>query len=314
MVESAEETRCVTGRIFDIQRFSIHDGPGIRTTVFFKGCPLRCRWCHNPEGVRPEPQLSFQADLCIGCGECLSVCPNAVHVVTDDGEHVLERDRCTVCGRCAEACPSRALEVVGREADVAEIIEEVLRDSVFYETSGGGMTLSGGEPLMQIDLAEALLRAADEAGLHCAVETCGHVEYCCFQTVLPYVALFLYDVKETDPERHREFTGVPNDLILANLRRLHDDGARILVRCPIVPGFNDRPDHFAALARLSESLPRLLGFEIMPYHRLGSSKLRRLGLTPDDLAEVEPPDDEAVAAYVRALSERGVTVVNELRR
>jgi len=302
----------VSGSIFDIQRFSIHDGPGIRTTVFLKGCTLRCLWCHNPEGIRPEPQLSFLPERCIGCGYCARVCPNDAHRMDPERGHVLDRGRCTVCGACAEECYAGALELVGREATPRDVLDVVLRDRTFYETSGGGLTLSGGEPLMQVDFAEALLRAAKEAGLHCAVETCGHVGFDRFERLLPFVDLFLYDVKETDPARHADFTGASNDAILANLRALHERGASVLVRLPIVPGLNDRPDHFRAIAGLARELPGLLGFEVMPYHRLGTGKRERFGIGEDPLSHVQAPDAETVAGWVRELRELGVHVVNEV--
>ncbi len=290
-----------SGNIFDIQRFCVHDGPGIRTTVFLKGCTLRCLWCHNPEGVSAAPQFSFLPERCIGCGYCARVCPNEAHRMDPEKGHFLDRERCTVCGACVKECYAGALELVGRQATVAEVMETVLRDRTFYETSGGGMTLSGGEPLMQINFTEALLRAAAEAGVHRAVETCGYVGWDRFERVLPLVDLFLYDVKETDPVKHVEFTGAPNAGILANLRTLHDRGAAVLVRLPIVPGLNDRPDHFESLAALARELPGLRGFEVMPYHRLGSGKRERFGLEPDGLAHVETPDPETVSGWVQAL-------------
>ena len=300
-----------SGYIFDVQRFSIHDGPGIRTTVFLKGCTLRCVWCHNPEGVDAAPQLSFLPERCIGCGYCARVCPNDAHRVEPERGHVLDRERCTVCGACARECYAGALELVGREATVEEVLETVLRDRPFYERSGGGLTLSGGEPLMQIDFAEALLRGAKEEGLHCAVETCGYVDWGRFERLLPLVDLFLYDIKETDPARHAEYTGAPNEGILRNLRTLCARGAAVLVRLPIVPGLNDRPDHFRAVAAIARELPGLLGFEMMPYHRLGTGKRDRFGLAPDGLADTEAPDAATVAGWVRTLRELGVEVVHE---
>jgi len=303
----------LTGRLFDIQRFSVHDGPGIRTTVFFKGCPLRCLWCHNPEGIRMGDELSFLPDKCIGCGWCFSVCENHAHQMID-GQHVLDRDKCTICGRCAEKCHAAALEIVGRTATVEETLAEVLRDRPFYETSGGGMTLSGGEPLMQIDFAVALLQAAKGEGLHCAVETCGQVAWKCFERIVPYVDLFLFDIKETDTVRHEQYTGAGNEQILDNFRRLYDTGADILLRLPIVPGLNDRDEHFRAAAELVAQLPDLLGVEIMPYHRLGLSKRQRFGLPEDDqcLLEVDTPEPDTVAMWVRKLRGLGVNVINEL--
>jgi len=269
------------GRIFDIQRFSTHDGPGIRTTVFLKGCPLRCLWCHNPEGLSPDPQLSFSPEKCIGCGNCVALCPNHVHRLEPSGEgvvHVLNRERCRLCGTCANACVAGATEIVGRNVAVAEVMGEVLADRAFYGFSGGGLTLSGGEPMLQFDFSEALLRAAKGQGLHCCVETSGFAPRRHFESLLGLVDLFLYDYKETDPERHIEYTGVPNDLILENLRGLHAWGAQIALRCPIIPGLNDHEDHFAGIAALARQMPNLERIELVPYHPLGRGKIERLGM------------------------------------
>jgi len=298
----------ITGYVFDIQRFSIHDGPGIRTTVFMSGCPLRCVWCHNPEGMSRGPLLSFVAEKCVGCGYCFRVCPREAHRMADGASHVLDRAACRACGACAKECSGGALELAGREASVEEVLNEVRRDTAFYESSGGGMTLSGGEPLMQVDFTEALLAAAKADGLHCALETCGHVEYEAFRRVLPHVDLFLYDIKDTDPKRHRKHTGADNTRILANLRALHDAGADIMLRLPIVPGINDRKDHFEGVAALMRALPNLRGAEIMPYHRLGESKRGRFGLRLPAM-EVQPPSAETVESWKATLSDSGVRVV-----
>jgi len=298
----------LSGRVFDIQRFSIHDGPGIRTTVFLKGCPLRCIWCHNPEGISPDVDLSFIPGNCIGCGYCFRTCPNGAHRMEGD-RHVLDRSKCVKCGACTRECYAGALELVGRDMTVREVVDEVLRDKPFYETSDGGMTLSGGEPMMQIDFTEALLIAARENGLHCCVETCGCVEFSRFERVLPHVDLFLYDIKETDRQRHIEYTGAPNDRILSNVRKLHDLGARILLRLPVVPGLNDRDEHFEALAELARNMPRIEGAEIMPYHRLGVGKVERLGLSRDGLVDCAPPDKETQAQWAARLEQLGVKVI-----
>lgn len=294
----------VRGRIFDVQRFSIHDGPGIRTTVFMKGCPLRCPWCHNPESVFAESLLSFLAERCVGCGYCFRACRHGAHQMVE-GVHRLDRMRCHVCGNCARECYAGAVELAGREATVAEVLDEVLCDRPFYETSGGGMTLSGGEPLQQIEFASALLRAAKGQGLHTCVETCGYAEFDCFEQIFHCTDLFLYDIKETDDVRHREQTGASNELILDNLRALHDRGANVHVRAPLIPGVNQRPDHLEALARIAASLPNLLGVEIMPYHRLGSGKRQRFGL-PDNGPSPAPPDRAAVAQWCSFLKTRGI--------
>jgi len=280
-----------TGRIFNIQRFSLQDGPGIRTTVFLKGCSLRCLWCHNPEGLSPDPQPSFSPEKCIGCGDCVAACPNRVHRLEPSGEgviHVLDRRRCRWCGACAAACLSGAMEMVGRDLSVADVLREVLEDRAFYGPSGGGLTLSGGEPMLQFDFTAALLRAAKEHGLHCSLETSGFASRGRFEALLGLVDLFLYDYKETDPERHIEYTGVPSDLILENLRGLYSWGARIALRCPIVPGCNDREDHFAGIAALAREMPNLAGIELVPFHPLGRAKAERLGMASPDANASQP--------------------------
>ena len=263
----------VRGNIFGFQAFSVHDGPGIRTTVFFKGCPLKCLWCHNPEGISGQPLLSFARNLCIGCGTCMHLCPEVHQSI--DGVHVLDRSHCNLCRRCVDACPAGALEVVGRQMSAGEVVADLMRDQRYYLASGGGVTISGGEPLIQIDFAEAILQLLKPTGVHRAVETCGAVPFSSFERIVPHTDLFLYDVKETDPDRHLEYTGASLAPILDNLRRLRKLDADIIIRCPIIPSLNDRVEHFQALAAISLELDRPL--EFLPYHPLGASKSERMG-------------------------------------
>lgn len=291
---------CEKGAVFNIQKFSLNDGPGIRTTVFLKGCMLRCLWCHNPESHSPRPQLMLYAEKCIGCGECVRRCPNELHSFSEDGLHRIDRVSCTACGICAEGCAG-ALEIVGREASVEEILAEVEKDRRFYENSGGGLTVSGGEPLMQPAFTLALLREAKARGLHTCLETCGFAPWEKIEALIPYVDLFLWDVKETDDALHREFTGVSCEPILQNLRRLSDAGGKIVLRCPLIPGYNDRPQHLTAIGALAEELDGVLRVDIEPYHPLGKSKSESLGKTyaPGDLSF---PEKETVQGWIDAVA------------
>lgn len=281
--------------VFDIQRFSLHDGPGIRTLVFFKGCPLRCRWCQNPEGLLPYPEMAFYANLCIGCGKCQEVCPEGA--ITYQGESRIIRDKCTRCGECAEVCFAEALRVVGRYYTPEELLQEVRRDEPFYRTSGGGVTVSGGEPTMQPLALREFLRLCKESHLHTALETCGFADWETLEGVLPYLDLILYDVKAADVALHREFTGRDNELILNNLRRLVARGSKVIPRLPLVPTMTARGENLEAIAALLSELG-LDEVHLLPYHRLGESKLPRLDgpLSPLALAPLTEEEKRLAAA------------------
>jgi len=262
--------------ISDIQRACMHDGPGIRTTIFLKGCPLNCLWCHNPETLAPQPQLFFQYDRCTYCGDCVSACPNQVHLVEDD-KHTIAYENCQLCGKCVEACNFDALRIVGREMTVEEVLSEVLPDLDFYRNSGGGITLSGGEPLFQFGFAKALLKRCKSLGINTCVETSGFVSPFKFKQLLPFIDVLLYDYKLTGTELHTTYTGVPDQVILENLNAAYRYGTAIYLRCPIVPGINDTDEHFTAIAALSEQYPKLKGIELLPYHDAGNSKRTSIG-------------------------------------
>ncbi len=288
------------GLIFDIQKFSIHDGPGIRTTVFLKGCPLHCLWCHNPESQKGVPEIFFTLDKCIGCGWCFKVCPEHCHAMENE-VHTFHRERCRRCGKCTEECYAGSLETAGKKMSVREVLDEVLKDKVFYENSGGGMTLSGGEPMHQFPFTLELAKAGKKAGLHVAVETCGLAPWSDFETLLPYVDLFLFDLKATDPGKHKALTGVGNQLILENLKKLDEAGASIVLCCPLVPGVNDDEEHLAEIAGWANRLKNVREIVLHPYHPLGVSKCGRLGISsPLDLKEFAP--DETVRRWRETIS------------
>ena len=263
------------GRIFDLQRFSLHDGPGIRTTVFLKGCPLRCRWCHNPESQAPGPELSVDAARCIDCAVCVPACPHGSHRLVE-GRHSLQRETCTACGICTTSCTHDALRVIGRDATAAEVLSTAVRDLAYYQRSGGGLTVSGGEPLAQPAFTYELCAGAKAAGLHTAVETSGHAGASVVELLLPVVDLWLFDWKCSDPGRHRDLTGVGHDLIRATLARLAAAGAAIVLRCPIIPGLNDDSDHLDGIAAVAREAG-VRHVELMAYHDLGLAKAGRIG-------------------------------------
>ena len=268
--------------VFDIKRFAVHDGDGIRTTVFFAGCPLRCVWCHNPEGLAPRAKLAFYADKCTGCRACESACQKGTHVF--DGEsHTFLRENCVACGKCAATCPADALRLYGRRVTTGELLVKLLEDTDFYEESGGGVTLSGGECLLQADFCAELLWKLKAQGVNTAVDTCGAVPWTAFEKVIPYTDTFLYDVKAANDTTHRACTGASNTLILENLRKLDARGCRIEVRVPYVPGFND--GEIPGIAEILAPLSRVVRVRVLAYHNYAGSKYRALGL-----ADTLPPD------------------------
>ncbi|MBE6686061.1 MAG: glycyl-radical enzyme activating protein [Ruminococcaceae bacterium] len=297
------------GCIFNIQRFSIHDGPGIRTNVFLKGCPLNCLWCHNPEGLDPKPQIKYSPEKCIGCAECLKVCEPKGHKV-ENGIHTLDFSRCIACMKCAENCPAGAVERDGEEKSVEEIIDTVLRDKSFYEKSGGGMTLSGGEPLYQGEFALGILKAAKQQGIHTAVETCGMTSSDIMKSVAPYVDLFLYDYKATGEEEHKRLTGASQRQILLNLNLLEKLNANVILRCPIIPGINDNEEHYRGIAEVANKHKNINEINIMPYHSLGNSKRKKLGLAVTYEAEtMKQATAKIIKEAIEKYTEKEVKVV-----
>ena len=291
---------CV-GTVFNIQKFCVNDGPGIRTTVFLKGCPLNCLWCHNPESKSIHPELFYDARKCIGCGQC-RICPQQCHQF-NDGIHQFDRTACIQCGKCAEVCPPGALEMAGKEDRIEDVLTEVMKDEAFYRNSGGGLTLSGGEPMLQFKFTLALLQAAKEKGLHTCIETCGFAPEDHYRQIAPYVDIFLFDYKETDPIRHKEFTGVDNTLIRRNLYMLDELGANIILRCPIIPTLNDTDAHFAGIARTANELAHVMEINIEPYHPLGSGKSELLGKSYA-LSTLTFPSEETVTGWINAIQQQ----------
>lgn len=293
-------------KIFNIQKFCVHDGPGIRTTVFLKGCPLRCLWCHNPEGLGFSPELLFNPEKCTGCGRCLKACPHgALSWLPQDGKIKQDRELCRGCGNCADACISGAREISGYEIGVGDLIREIEKDRVFYEQSGGGVTFSGGEALCQADAVAEAAKVCKSRGIHTVVDTCGQVPFAAFEQVMDYVDLFLYDIKHMDPALHRQYMGQDNQRILENLSRLSAAGARIFLRLPLVEGINADDRNIAELVSYIRGL-HIVQVNLLPYHNTGNSKHQRLGnLPPSGLAA---PSEQRLEAIRGLFAEQGLPV------
>ena len=292
-------TTAITGEIFDIKNFAIHDGPGIRTTVFFKGCPLSCWWCHNPESLSMTTHRLYRQERCIGCRECVTACSNDA-ILEFEGKLQWTAADCRYCETCADICPAEAVEFIGRTMTVDEVIAEISKDTLFYDQSNGGVTISGGEPLMQPTFLIQLLDACGELRLHRTLDTSGHADT---QTVLKVAArtdLFLYDLKHMDPEKHYRYTGVSNETILTNLQQLGRQGARIIIRFPLIPGLNTDEENIDRMGALASSLPSVIGINILPYHGAAEAKYRNLGLEYK-AADAQRPSGDVVASVARHL-------------
>ena len=273
-----------TGRVLNIQHFCTHDGPGIRTTVFLKGCSLRCKWCSNPESILKKAELAYNPGKCIGekeCGLCLPVCPEVAIYVVGAGERSDDKvrinwDLCTNCGKCVPVCPSKALYLFGEEMTVDQVLAEVEQDGTFYRESGGGLTVSGGECLLQADFLEALFIEAHRRGIHTAIETAGNVPWAYMEKVLPHVDLVQHDIKLTDPERHKKWTGVSNERIRENFKKAYETfpNTKFIVRTPLIPGINDDEEHIRATLAFIRPHKNVVDYELLPYHRFGESKYR----------------------------------------
>lgn len=309
----------LTGRVYDIQGFSVQDGPGIRTTVFLKGCPLRCPWCHSPESQLFEKQLCWMSMKCAGvaaCGACIDVCPKrAISPGRNDAsgmqaiQHIhIDRDACDDCGECTASCVRKALYLCGTDYTVDEVLTRVCKDIPFYQQSGGGVTISGGEALAQPEFTLHLLRALREHGIHTALDTTGHAPFRAIEPLLPFTDLFLYDLKHMDSERHRTTVGVGNELILENAHRIARAGGRFQIRIPIIPQFNDSEENLRATGAFCSSLsPAVTLVQLLPYHNLGVMKHQRIDDTRIVL-EAIPPSEEKIASAKQLLESFGLVV------
>jgi len=294
------EDRKTTGSIFNIQKYSVHDGPGIRTIVFLKGCPLSCQWCSNPESQSIKPQIAYNQGRCLGtdkCDRCITACPQNAIAKGPDNTLTINRELCRSCETldCAKVCPSQGIIIYGETKSVQEILDTVEQDAIFYARSGGGMTLSGGEPLMQAEFALALLREAKKRRLKTAIETCGHVPWETLREAAPLLNSVLFDLKTMDTQRHMEKTGAGNERILENLKKLLTEFPKlpVLVRTPVIPGFNNTEQDAEAIGRFLKGYPNV-SFEALPYHRLGTQKYIFLG-KDYQLGDIALADGEAEA-------------------
>lgn len=289
--------------VTEIQRFCMHDGPGVRTVVFLKGCPLSCAWCHNPETQSTKQQLLYYAQKCVGCGACVAVCPNGAHSLSEEG-HNFTRTLCSTCGKCVTVCPAAALENAQKTMTVDQLLQEIEKDSAFYRENGG-VTLSGGEPMMQPEGTIALLAACREKRIGTAIETCGFFDSRYLEQLLPLTDLFLWDFKDGNSSRHLQYTGVPNEPILENLLRADALGAKTVLRCIMVKGVNMCQDHYDAIASVWKKLKNCLYAELLPYHAYGGSKMLPLGLA-DNGCRAWIPQNEDLAEAKKYLIEKGV--------
>jgi len=295
------------GLIFNIQRLSIHDGPGIRTLVFMKGCPLRCLWCDNPEGQLMRPEILFSEIRCIKCWKCVDICP--INAITKQGNAIkLNRNICNECGKCAEICYAEAIRIIGKWVIVEEVLNEVKKDTIFYEVSRGGVTVGGGEPTMQPEFVTQLLKACKEHGIDTAIETCGYTKWENLKKMLKHLDMIFYDIKHMDNEKHQILTGKPNELILENLKKLSQETVPIIVRIPVVPGYNDQEENIKSTAefisKLGDSITRV---ELLPYHRLGISKYKQLG-REYKLNDVKPPTKEKLQDIANIIEMYGLKI------
>ncbi|MBL7120312.1 MAG: glycyl-radical enzyme activating protein [Dehalococcoidia bacterium] len=290
--------------VLSITRVVIHNGPGIRTLVLFKGCPLRCLWCSTPESQKAEPEIGIYPSRCNHCGYCVPACPLDAISLTEETISI-NRAQCNSCGECAKVCLPKAITLLGRYVTVAELVEELEKDAIFFKHSGGGVTISGGEPLLQPDFTKDLVKACREKGISMGIDTCGHVPWTNIEHVLPYVYFFLWDIKHMDSEKHRELTGVPNELILSNARSVSETGIPLYIRIPVIPGYNDSEENIRATCEFASSLPSVVEVHLLPVHHLGRARYESLNW-PYPIADVCLIPDDVLQAMERLVESYGL--------
>ena len=279
------------GIIFDIKKYAVHDGPGIRTTIFFKGCPLNCWWCHNPEGIPPERALLFRESQCLpACRACIDACPQHALVPMGPSLQII-KEKCTLSENCVNTCPTEALQMAGKEFSASDLMIEIEKDRIFYEQSQGGVTFSGGEPLMQPEFLRQMLEICQERNIHTIVDTSGYTRWKNLDSISPYVNLFFYDLKIMDDQKHRQMTGVSNKIILENLRGLTEKGQQVEIRLPVISGFNDTEENRAQTTNFLLSLPGIKQISLLPYHKLGTQKYIHLN-KDNPMPDIQPPSQE----------------------
>lgn len=291
--------------ILDIQRCSVHDGPGIRTTVFFKGCPLKCKWCHNPESQCFKKELSYIKAKCTKCGKCAEVCPNGVHTIKD-GEHIIDYTKCISCGKCVTECQLNALEMKGKDFNLDEVMKVILQDTAYYKKSKGGVTLSGGEVLSHTDASLEILKTCKRKKIHTCIETSGLGSKQSLEKIIDYVDLFLYDYKHYDEEQHKKYIGCSRKTIIDNLEFIQEKGKKVILRCPIIPSVNDVKEHFDGIIETFNRFSVIESVEILPYHNIGTSKAKSIGMNQD---RFETPSKENVLKWNNYLKQSGINVI-----
>lgn len=298
------ENKDINGVIFNIQKFSLHDGPGIRSIVFFKGCPMSCLWCSNPESQKVSPQIMFNKNLCIKCGKCSLQCDNSA--INMNSQYRIDEEKCKVCGKCVESCPTGALVIEGKSCSVDDIIGELKKDSVHYRRSNGGITLSGGEALLQPDFAAELLKKCKAYGWHTAIETAMHVNSEAITKVIPYIDLVMVDIKSVDSRIHKKFTGVGNELILKNIKLADKIAENIIVRIPVIEGFNSDNKSIKDIAEFAKTLKKVKRIDLLPYHNYGEGKYESIGR--DYLLKgLKSPSEEKMNTLKKIIEDMGLT-------